>query len=346
MPAARHTHIFVSIALLLSIVACSPGLAQAAETVASGDATSHDENRGFQKWLEELAAEAVARGVRAEVVREALEGLQPEPTVITPRHKQAEFALPKREYVRQLASEHRFREGLKKLAQHRNLLQRIADTYGVAPHYLVALWAIESDFGQGGSRFPVIRALVTQAYQGERQAFFRKQLLAALAILDREGMRSEQLRGSWAGAMGHFQFIPTTYLDYAVDFNGDGRRNIWTDIEDALASAASFMARAGWEEKRGWGRQIEIPAGFDLSLAGLDSGRNPDAWRKAGLAVTDEPEDRALTLLLPDGPEGKAYLVTGNFRVLMRWNRAVAFALAVGHLADRLEAGAPVASAP
>jgi membrane-bound lytic murein transglycosylase B len=330
-----------AMALLLLLTACAP-VPQVAEQVLpnidqTGQITEPEPPSEFQIWLKELRQDALAQGVRPEVLQEALDGLQPTPAVVTPRHKQAEFSLTKAEYVRRLASEHRFQEGLRQMTQHRLLLQQIAQSYGVQSEYLVALWAIESDFGKGINRFGVIEALATQAYQGQRQAFFRKQLLAALAILDQEQMRSQDLRGSWAGAMGHFQFIPTTYRDYAVDFNGDGHRNIWTDVEDALASAASYLARAGWQKDQAWGWQVERPEHFDLSLADPDIRKSLGDWRKSGLAVPSGSDDLMASLILPDGPEGLAFLVTGNFRTIMRWNRSVAFALAVGHLADRFK---------
>ncbi|ABA89676.1 membrane-bound lytic murein transglycosylase B [Syntrophotalea carbinolica DSM 2380] len=341
--------------LLLLITACAP-TPRIVETIPEpkSAAPADPDNRqnsaeqssaDFQTWLAELKTEALQQGIRPEVVQEALEGQQPAPAVLKPRHKQAEFVLSKSEYVRRLASETRFREGLRQMAQHRVLLRKVAETYGVPESYLLALWAIESDFGKGGSRHSVIGALVTQAWQSQRRNFFRKQLLAALTILDQEHMPSSALRGSWAGAMGHFQFIPTTYRDYAVDFDGDGHRNIWTDVGDALASAASYLVRAGWKKDRGWGWQVSVPQGFDVSLADLKNKKSLGDWRKLGLPAVSGADDLTASLILPDGPGGQAYLVTDNFRALMRWNRSVAFGLAVGHLADRFEKTSRTAAA-
>lgn len=331
-------------AFLLLMTACAPTprkVEQPLPPIVEIEQTA--EQQKFKIWLEELRQEAMAQGIRGEVLQDALDGLQPIPAVVTPRHKQAEFSLTKVEYVRRLASEHRFRAGLQKLAQHRELLEKISATYGVQTEYLIALWAIESDFGKGGGRYAVVDALATQAYQGQRQAFFRKQLLTALTILDEEQMRSEDLRGSWAGAMGHFQFIPTTYRDYAVDFNGDGHRNIWTDEEDALASAASYLARAGWAKDQDWGWQVALPENFDLTLADSDIKKSLRDWRELGLSVSGGADDLIASLILPDGPGGQAFLITGNFRTLMRWNRSSAFALAVGTLADRFKQAAEAA---
>ncbi|MGE4544670.1 MAG: lytic transglycosylase domain-containing protein [Pedobacter sp.] len=325
-------------ALLLLITACAPTPRKVEQVLPPiVEKVQNTEQQNFEIWLEELRQEALAQGIRPEVLQEALDGLQPIPAVVTPRQKQAEFSLTKLEYVRRLASDQRLHEGLRQIAQHRVLLQKVSETYGVQPEYLVALWAIESDFGKGGRRHAVIGALATQAYQGERQAFFRKQLLAALTILDQEQMRSEDLRGSWAGAMGHFQFIPTTYRDYAVDFNGDGHRNIWTDVEDAVASAASYLARAGWTKDQKWGWLVVLPEGFDRSLADSKIKKTLRDWRELGIPVSGGADDLNASLILPDGPDGQAFLVTGNFRTLMRWNRSTSFALAVGTLADRLK---------
>lgn len=325
-------------ALLLLITGCAPTPGKVVQNLPPiVEKAPTTEQQKFESWLQELRQEALAQGIRPEVLQEALDGLQPIPAVVTPRQKQAEFSLTKVEYVRRLASDQRLEEGLRQIAKHRVLLQKVSETYGVQMEYLVALWAIESDFGKGGRRHAVIGALATQAYQGERQAFFRKQLLAALTILDQEQMRSEDLQGSWAGAMGHFQFIPTTYRDYAVDFNGDGHRNIWTDVEDALASAASYLSRAGWVKDQGWGWPVALPDNFDLTLAESNIKKTLQDWRKLGLAVSGGSDDLMASLILPDGPDGQVFLVTGNFRTLMRWNRSSAFALAVGTLADRLK---------
>lgn len=344
----RNLKLALPLVLLTTITACAPSIPPTEplpviEPVKQSPAVT-DPDAAFRTWLEALRREALEAGIRPEVLHEALDGIEPAPAVITPRHKQAEFALSKSEYVKRLASEQRYREGLLQMAQHRDLLQKVEARYGVPGPYLLALWAIESDFGKGGSKHPVIRALVTQAWQSNRQAFFRKQLLAALSILDQEGIPADALRGSWAGAMGHFQFIPTTYRDYAVDFNGDGHRNIWTDVEDALGSAASYLIRAGWKKNTTWGWQIELPAGFDLTVADLTIKKSLAEWRRLGLPPVSGTDDLMASLILPDGPEGPAFLVTDNVRVLMRWNRSIAFALAVGNLAQRFEEAAPAGS--
>lgn len=299
-------------------------------------ATAPPEDPAFQSWLEELAREARTLGIRDSTLAAALQGLQPLPQVVTHSRQQAEFVLATSEYVRRMVSEHRIREGRRHRDLHANLLQEVEEKFGVPHSVLLALWAIESDFGQGRMRYPIVDALATQAYQGRRQSFFRKELLAALTILDQEHLQREDLRGSWAGATGQVQFLPSSYLAYAVDFNGDGQRDIWNEPADILASAANYLVRAGWKKGLNWGMEVSRPAGFDPSLAGLDQRRSPSEWRQLGIREASGPDDRSLALLLPDGATGPAFLVSDNFRTLLRWNRSIAFALAVSQLAERI----------
>ncbi|MEZ4601763.1 MAG: lytic murein transglycosylase [Syntrophotaleaceae bacterium] len=334
---------FPLITLPLAIACCVPQ-----PEVASPDpvrlqqpdaSTTNPASADFDRWVEELAIEARSRGISETTLADALTGLQPIPLAVKAAGKQAEDVFSARRYLERMVSENRIRQGILQIREKEALFERVHDTYGVQPAYLAALWAIESDFGKGKARFPLVGALATQAWQGQRREFFRRELLAALEILDREGMKSADLRGSWAGASGQFQFIPTSYLHYAVDFDGDGHRDIWTDPADALASAANFLKEARWRPDQEWGREIQLPARFDPALAGLKVRKPLAEWRKQGLAEAAGPADRMASLLLPDGPEGPAFLVFDNFRVLMRWNRSSSFALAVGTLADRIEMG-------
>jgi membrane-bound lytic murein transglycosylase B len=292
----------------------------------------------FDIWLKELAREARGMGISEATLAGALTGLKPIPRVVKRAANQAEDVFSATRYVKRMVSETRVVKGRQKLQDLAGLFEQVSASYGVQPRYLAALWAIESDFGRGGADFPLVAALATQAWQGRRQAFFRRELLDALWLLDQEQIPSADLRGSWAGAMGQFQFIPSTYRHYAVDFNGDGHRNIWTDPADALASAANLLARSRWRPGQDWGRRVQLPKGFDKSLAGLKTRKNLAEWRGMGITGAEGPDQQEASLLLPDGPEGPAFLVFYNFRVLMRWNRSSAFALAIGHLADRIGA--------
>jgi membrane-bound lytic murein transglycosylase B len=292
----------------------------------------------FNRWLEELAREARGRGISQTTLEEALTGLQPIPRVVKRAANQAEAVFSASRYIERMVSEVRVAEGRRKLQEISGLFEQVSNAYGVQPRYLAALWAIESDFGRGKAEFPLIGALATQAWQGRRQAFFRRELLDALLLLDQEQMPSAALHGSWAGATGQFQFIPSTYRHYAVDFNGDGHRNIWTDPADALASAANLLARSRWQAGQEWGRRIRLPQGFDPALAGLDSRKSLAQWRQLGIDEVAGPDRQSASLLLPDGPDGPAFLVYDNFRALLRWNRSSSFALAIGLLADRIGA--------
>jgi membrane-bound lytic murein transglycosylase B len=299
--------------------------------------TTQPTSTNFDRWLEQLATEARAQGISETTLEDALTGLKPIPQAAKAAKTQAEMVFTTSRYLERMVSQDRVRKGALQMREKRALFERISEVYGVQPQYLAALWGVESDFGRDKGRFPIIGALATQAWDGRRQDFFRRELLAALTILDEEQMKSADLRGSWAGASGQFQFIPTTYLHYAVDFNEDGKRDIWHNPEDALASAANFLAKARWKPGQEWGRPIHLPNGFDVTLGGLDTRKPLKEWRRLGIAEAGGPDDLPASLLLPDGPEGPAFLVFDNFQVLRRWNRSSSFALAIGHLADRIK---------
>jgi membrane-bound lytic murein transglycosylase B len=215
------------------------------------------------------------------------------------------------------------------------------------PSLLVAVWGIESNYGCTQGEFPVVQALATLAYDGRRGAMFRRELLNALRILDQGHVELDAMRGSWAGAMGQLQFMPSTFIDYAKDGDGDGRRNIWGNAADALESAASFMS-SGWRAGTRWGRQVRVPDRFDMSLAGLEKTRTLAQWQALGVRLPGGealPREnlRASVILPENGSREPAFLVYHNYRALLRWNRSHFFALAVGHLADRIDGGAPLA---
>jgi membrane-bound lytic murein transglycosylase B len=225
--------------------------------------------------------------------------------------------------------------------QRRPLLDEVSQRYGVQPQFIVALWGIESDFGQQTGGFSVVAALATLAYDGRRAAFFRRELLDALKILDRGDITPAAMKGSWAGAMGQSQFMPSSFLRYAVDFNGDGRRDIWSDGPDLFASIANYLRSVGWHAGETWGRAIVLPPGFDMRQAGLERLKPVVEWAALGVRRTDglplDSNDPPAAVLLPGGETGPAFLVYDNFRVILRWNRSNYFATAVGLLADRIE---------
>lgn len=296
---------------------------------------------GFADWLEALRTEARAKGISDKIVTAALSNIKPIPRVLELDRAQPEFKLTFAQYMDRVVSSARVAKGKERMAQHRDLLARVAKTYRVPAQYFVALWGIETDFGRITGGFPVVPALATLAFDGRRSAYFRGELMNALAILDQGHILPEKMIGSWAGAMGQCQFMPSSFLRYAIDFDGDGRRDIWTDVDDVLGSAANYLSQSGWNPDQTWGRAVRLPAGFDsASLVGLDKKKRLSEW--AALGVLSEngkalpKRDLEASLLLPDGPQGPAFLVYDNFRVFLKWNRSNFFALAAGHLADRL----------
>jgi membrane-bound lytic murein transglycosylase B len=261
--------------------------------------------------------------------------------VIELDRKQPEFTLTFQEYLDRVVPQSRIDRARDKLAQRRALLDEVAQRYGVQARFIVALWGVESDFGQQTGGFSVIAALTTLAYDGRRAAYFRRELLDALRILDRGDTTPAAMKGSWAGAMGQSQFMPSSFLRYAVDHDGDGRRDIWSDGPDLFASIANYLAKSGWHADESWGQPVSLPPGFDFSLASLDIIRAADEWRGLGVRRADGSDltsgDPRGSVLLPGGNDGPAFLIHDNFRVLLRWNRSNYFATAVGLLADRIE---------
>lgn len=295
----------------------------------------------FAAWLVELRAEAAAKGISAATLDAALTGLEPIPRVIELDRRQPEFTWTFRDYMSKLVNDARIQKGRKKLAQNAKLLNEIGDKYGINPRFLVSFWGLETDFGRlAEGYFPTVAALATLAHDGRRSKFFREQLLAALRILDEGHITPERMKGSWAGAMGHFQFIPTTFAAYAQDYDGDGHKNIWGNQADAYASAANFLTKSGWKDDETWGREVKLPQGFDFNLASMKVKKPLAAWQELGVRRVNGTNlpvaDVKASVVAPAGAAGPAFLVYGNFRTIMVWNRSIYYAIAVGHLADRL----------
>jgi membrane-bound lytic murein transglycosylase B len=304
-------------------------------TAATGD---------FLAFLAEMRREALSHGIGAGTIDAALRSAQYLPHVIELDRRQPEHVMTFAEYLAKAVPPERQEEARRHLRDFRPLLDEISQRYRVEPQLVVALWGIESDFGKITGNYPVVDALATLGYDGRRSGYFRAELIAALRILDRRDIELDRMMGSWAGAMGQCQFMPSTFLGYAVDYDGSGRRDIWSDHADVLASIANFIGHLGWREGEGWGFEVLLPAGFDPGLAGLDNGRRSNAdWARLGVRSTDEqplPEPgRLSSLVLPDGTGGQAFLVYDNFRTIMRWNKSVFFAAAVGYLADSASRG-------
>ncbi|MYZ48759.1 lytic murein transglycosylase [Propylenella binzhouense] len=305
---------------------------------------------GFSRWVSDFWPAARSAGVSRATFERAFRGVSPDPEVLEKARYQPEFAQPIWTYLARAVSDERIANGRAMLERYRGVLDAIEGTYKVDRHVLVAIWGMESSYGEALTNprmvKPLIRSLATLAYEDERRGrYARTQLVAALKLLERGDVDPGGLTGSWAGAMGHTQFIPTTFEAYGVDFDGDGHRNIWQSPADALASAANYLHRSGWVPGKTWGYEVALPRGFDFRLADSETELTLAEWERRGIRRVSapafpRPDDLAI-LVLPAGAEGPAFLMLRNHFVIRRYNNALAYALAVGHLADRLRGGGP-----
>lgn len=294
----------------------------------------------FADWLDGVRQEARDRGISEATLTAALAGAQPIDRVLELDQKQPEFTLTFQQYLDRVVTADRVERGRRRLVEHGALLEEVGRQYGVAPRFIVALWGIETDYGRLTGGFPVVHALATLAYDGRRSAYFRKELMQALTILEGGHISPEDMRGSWAGAMGQCQFMPSSFLQFARDHDADGRIDIWKTPADVFASAANYLSSSGWKPGQTWGRAITLPAGFDAALVNGKVQKSLSEWQALGVRRADggalpaNPEVRAA--LVTAEPGGPAFLVYDNFRTVLKWNRSIFFGLAVGHLADRI----------
>ncbi|HWS74649.1 MAG TPA: lytic murein transglycosylase [Quisquiliibacterium sp.] len=304
----------------------------------------------FGRCLAELRRDALDKGITAVTFDAGTRDLVPDRSVLELLDFQPEFRTPIWDYLAALVDDERVADGRAMLERWRDTLAEVERRYGVDPATVVAVWGVESDFGRSFGSRPLLTSLATLSCYGRRQGFFRGEFVATLRIVQDGHVPAEQLVGSWAGAFGHTQFMPTTFQRIAVDFDGDGRRDIVGSVPDALASTANFLRRAGWRSGEPWGYEVRLPAGFDASLAGRRSKRALSEWTALGVrpvaarAAAADPQVRA-AVLLPAGPAGPAFLVFRNFDAIYSYNAAESYALAIAHLADRLRGGGPFAVA-
>jgi lytic murein transglycosylase len=300
---------------------------------------------GLTQWLSTFKDRALAAGISSATL-EALKGAEYLPKVVRNDHHQNEFTKTIWEYLDTAVSDDRITHGLKALKSHGETLARIEATYGVDAEVVAAIWGLESAYGAVRGDIPTLHALATLAYDGRRGAFFEGELIAALKILQLGDATPATLRGSWAGAMGHTQFMPSSWHAFAVDFTADGKRDIWDDDPtDALASTAAYLAGKGWVKGAPWGAEITLPPGFDYDLT-TERVKKPAAdWQAMGVRLadgTDLPDHGPASVLLPGGHRGAAFLIFQNFHVIETYNTADAYVIAVGHLADRLRGAGPI----
>lgn len=294
----------------------------------------------FVNWVDDFKRDATREGISHTVLDRAFYRLSPNERVIELDRRQPEGTMTFAQYLDRVITDKRVEEGRRLLAQHRPLLDKVAAKYGVQPHYIVALWGIETSYGKNTGGFSVIESLATLAYDGRREAFFRKELMHALKIADAGHIALEDMQGSWAGAMGQCQFMPSSFLAFAQDYNNDGRKDIWHSLPDVFASIANYLSTSGWQGDFIWGREVKLPTGFDRSLSGTSVSRSLAQWQALGVRkihggnLPDEPIKASV--VFPDEADDRAYLVYDNYKTLLKWNRSLYFATAVGILADKL----------
>ncbi len=297
-------------------------------------------SQSWDSWLGGVKSEARQKGISDNVIA-ALNGIQPIPRVIQLDRKQPEGTMTFASYKQRVISDSRIRKGRILMREHAAELKKVSDQYGVPPQYIVALWGIETSFGENTGGFKVIPALATLAHDGRRSDFFRAELMNALKILDEGHIKPMNMKGSWAGAMGQNQFMPSSFHRFAVDGNGDGRRDIWTSLPDVFASSANYLSQSGWKRDEKWGRAVKLPQGFPKSLASLKVQKPLSAWENMGVTLLNGAPIPAVaniqaSIVAPDGLDGPAYLVYDNYRVIMKWNKSTYFATSVGIIADAI----------
>lgn len=319
---------------LLLLAACSPVLA----------------DDGFPACLVALQDQARQARVADWIVDDVVPGLQQQARVLELDGKQPEFVQTFAQYLNARVTHARIEQGRILYRNHREFLGRLQQQYGVPGHYLVAFWGLETNFGSYLGGMPTLDSLATLACDTRRSDFFGSEFIAALQLLERERLQPEQMRGSWAGAVGHTQFMPSNYLRYAVDGDGDGRIDLWGSEQDALASGANFLNQLGWVPELRWGREVRLQPEFRFDLAGAGKQRPLREWAQLGVRRSDggplpESEVQA-AILVPAGAAGPAFMVYDNFDVIMRWNRSESYALSVGYLADRIAGAGPLRQSP
>ena len=318
--------------------------------VAIPSIVAQDAQLSFDDWVAELRAEAAALGISEQTLL-ALDDLEaPLERVLELDNSQPEFVQTFTRYLNLRVTNAQVSRGQNLLQQHALLLEEVRQRYGVQPHYLAAFWAIESNFGRATGGFSVLQALATLAYDPRRADFFRNELLTALQIIDDGHIAAQAMSGSWAGAMGQLQFMPSIFFLHGIDGDGDGRIDIWNSLPDIFHSAANFLSKSGWQGDERWGREVLLPNNFDYSLSGTRSRKSLQEWSDLGVRhVSGSPlpiADMQGSVILPAGANGPAFLAYGNFRATMTYNPSTFYALTVGHLADRFSGGSEIVNMP
>ena len=304
------------------------------------------ETEDFAIWLSNFEQKALELGITKETLDLSFKNIKPNKRVIELDQRQPEFTITLDEYLNNTTQKFRVNKGKKLYVQNKNLLNKVSEAYGVQPRFLLALWGIETSFGQYTGSFNVIRSLTTLSYDQRRREYFTGELINALVIIDQGHTSPENMDGSWAGAMGQCQFMPTSFVNYAVDFDNDGKKDIWNTVPDVLASAANYLSSVGWNDNQTWGREVIVTNNIDVSLITtsarkVEVSRKLSYWSKSGVRNLDGtmlPDvDIDSYLVFPEGTDGRKFIVYENFKTILNWNRSLFFGLAVGRLSDLIE---------
>ncbi len=311
---------------------------------------SYAQDQSFDEWLQDLRAEALSLGI-SESTLLALNDLEaPLERVLQLDNSQPEFVQTFTRYLSLRITANQISRGQSLIRQHAGLLEEVRQRYGVQPHYLVAFWAVESNYGRSTGGFSVLQALATLAYDPRRSVFFRRELLTALQIIDDGHIVAENMSGSWAGAMGQLQFLPSVFYEYGIDGDNDGRVDIWNSLPDIFHSAANFLNNLGWRGDERWGREVLLPGDFDYSMAGTRTRKPLQEWQDLGIILVDGSPipvaNMNASVVIPAGAAGPAFLGYQNFRATMGYNPSTFYALTVGHLADRYTGAGPIQRMP
>ena len=299
------------------------------------------QRQDFNLWLQEMRADAARQGISQNTINAALYNITPSNRIIELDRKQPEGTRTFASYKKAVVNENRVKKGRRLLQQHHRDLQAAEDKFGVPKQFIVALWGIETNFGSNTGGFKVVPALATLAWEGRRAEFFRKELINALKIIDAGHISETNMKGSWAGAMGQNQFMPSSFNSYAYDGNQDGKRDIWGTKRDVFFSTANYLKKNGWNTGERWGRRVNLPAGFSKDMITPKIKKPISYWaskgvRQYGGAALPQLAGMMASIVAPDGPKGEAYIVYNNYQSIMHWNRSTYFATSVGLLADRI----------
>lgn len=298
------------------------------------------QNEPFAEFVKQLWPDAEARGITRSTFDRAMHGVTPDQRVIAATRRQPEYGKPFGDYVNAVASNSRIEQGKRKAREWKQTFDLVEDRFKVERAVLLALWGVESGYGAAKGRWDVFRSLATLGYVRFRHPYFRNELLVAMRIMQDENFPRSKLASSWAGAMGQTQFMPTNFVDYAIDFSGDGTKDIWSNVPDVLGSTGNYLHKFGWRYGLPWGFEVSVPKGFDY----MKSRASFDEWTRLGVRPVDGktyPREGEGILFFPSGARGPAFVVTSNFAVLKEYNNSDAYAVAVGHLADRISGGPP-----